>query len=402
MISNHQWQPIIEDAAFREKIRRKIDEIGKAVSENPCSHIGLLNGNSGTALFLFYLDLFYDDNRYEETAEALLCNAMEQINDGFDQFTFSIGIPGILWTLTHLNNEGFIEADVDFTEILPILENQMLLYAENNDFDYLHGAMGFCLYLLSHPADLSPVFRKLSQLLEEKGIQEKNCIRWQQEIRRDPFQKVYGISLSHGLSSTLVLLSKIFQKDAGNMQVKTMLQKASAYLLSQRNDPSKNLLSVYPVFGEPEEHMRESRLSWCYGDLGIAVALYETGTVLHDQQLREEALGILLHACNRRELEKNGVVDAGLCHGTAGIAHIFNRFFQRTQHPAFKEAARYWFEKTLEMATFTDGLAGFRSRSDNTWVNDTGMLEGISGIGLALISAVSAVEPKWDAALLLS
>jgi hypothetical protein len=35
-------------------------------------------------------------------------------------------------------------------------------------------------------------------------------------------------------------------------------------------------------------------------------------------------------------------------------------------------------------------------------VSNYGLLEGIAGIGLAMISAVSEVQPDWDNALLLS
>lgn len=399
----NSWECIIQDAALKNQIEAKITEIREAVLSQPDpTHIGLLNGNSGTALFLFYLDRWKDENHYGEIGEELLYEAMEQINNGFDLFIFSSGIAGILWTLRHLNNEEFIEADCEFEEVVPIIKTQMLLHAENNDFDYLHGAMGSCLFLLTGSDPDVEAFQELVQLLENKGIQENNHIKWSQPFRDDSSETVYGISLSHGLSSTLVLLTRILQKDPENKQVKDLLRKASAYLLSQKNDSSKKLNSLYPVFGEKGEQHLESRLSWCYGDLGIAVALYETGIALEDQQLIDEAIQIVTHACNRKDLEKNGVVDAGLCHGTVGIAHIFNRFYQKTHLEIFKETAIYWYEKTLEMSHFTDGLAGYKSVSGNTWQKNTGLLEGITGIGLALISAISETEPRWDSALLLS
>lgn len=99
------------------------------------------------------------------------------------------------------------------------------------------------------------------------------------------------------------------------------------------------------------------------------------------------------------------VYDAGLCHGAAGVAHIFNRFYQDTHNEVFKEAALYWFNQTLEMDTFQDGLAGYKasiSTSGTEYENCTGLLEGIAGIGLALIGAVADFEPNWDECLLIS
>ena len=112
-----------------------------------------------------------------------------------------------------------------------------------------------------------------------------------------------------------------------------------------------------------------------------------------------------LHASKRRDLKENFVLDAGLCHGTAGIAHIFNRMFINTGVTDFKEASDYWFEETLKMATFEDGLAGYkvwRTKEMGGWTNEYGFLEGIAGIGLAMISTISNINPDWDECLLLS
>ena len=107
----------------------------------------------------------------------------------------------------------------------------------------------------------------------------------------------------------------------------------------------------------------------------------------------------------RKSLEENNVVDAGLCHGTAGIGHVFYRMWWNTKMPEFKKAANYWFEQTLKMAKFEDGLAGFKAWHTpeyGGWVNTYGILEGIAGIGLALLSYYHEIEPTWDECLLLS
>lgn len=69
-----------------------------------------------------------------------------------------------------------------------------------------------------------------------------------------------------------------------------------------------------------------------------------------------------------------------------------------------KEAAEYWIEKTLEMARFEDGAAGYKTwhGNDNGFEKEYGLLEGISGIGLVLLSYISDTEPVWDECLLLS
>ena len=41
--------------------------------------------------------------------------------------------------------------------------------------------------------------------------------------------------------------------------------------------------------------------------------------------------------------------DAGLCHGAAGLAHLYNRMFQASRDERFAAAARCWFQRTLEL-----------------------------------------------------
>ena len=99
--------------------------------------------------------------------------------------------------------------------------------------------------------------------------------------------------------------------------------------------------------------------------------------------------------------------DAGLCHGAAGLAHLFNRMFQTTGDERLAEAARFWFQWTLSFRQPGEGIAGFRSwkmdpGGETSWQTDSGLLEGAPGIGLALLAAVSPVEPAWDRVFLVS
>jgi len=146
-------------------------------------------------------------------------------------------------------------------------------------------------------------------------------------------------------------------------------------------------------------------LGWCYGDLGIAMALWQAGIALRNEIWKNKALEVLLFAAEkRRDLRKNFVNDAGLCHGSAGIGHVFYRVWWNTKIPEFKNAANYWFEQTIKMSIFADGLAGYKMwyGEEKGWANSYGLLEGIAGIGLALLMYYYEVEPTWDECLLLS
>ena len=57
------------------------------------------------------------------------------------------------------------------------------------------------------------------------------------------------------------------------------------------------------------------------------------------------------------------------------------------------------------MAKIDDGVAGYKVWRTSEYGGlqiEYAFLEGIAGIGLSLISAISDIDPKWDEYLLLS
>ena len=146
-------------------------------------------------------------------------------------------------------------------------------------------------------------------------------------------------------------------------------------------------------------------MAWCYGDLGISMSIWNASQTIKNKEWENKALEILRYSIKRTDLEKNSVIDAGLCHGAAGIAHIFNRMYINTKNTEFKNAADYWYVETLKMANHENSLSGFKAwhtEKYGGWQEEFGFLEGIAGIGLALMSAISDTDPTWDEILLIS
>jgi lantibiotic modifying enzyme len=146
-------------------------------------------------------------------------------------------------------------------------------------------------------------------------------------------------------------------------------------------------------------------MAWCYGDLGMAISLFHTGESAKNEEWKKISHEVLLDSTKRTDLKQAGVVDAGLCHGAAGIMHIYARAYQYTGDETFKEVAKYWADQTLKMATHEDGAAGYKAwhtEEYGGWVAEKGFLEGAAGIGLGLISMVADIEPGWDRTLFIS
>ena len=103
-------------------------------------------------------------------------------------------------------------------------------------------------------------------------------------------------------------------------------------------------------------------------------------------------------------MERSGVRDSGLCHGSAGIGHIYNRFYQATGDAIFGDAARLWFTHLLDNRR-PEAYAGFPAwevpdGTSGLFRPEPGFLTGAAGVGLALIAATSETEPLWDRLLM--
>jgi lantibiotic modifying enzyme len=210
--------------------------------------------------------------------------------------------------------------------------------------------------------------------------------------------------MAHGIPAIVVFLGKMAQQGTAGEKSLQLLNGAVEYILRQSLDREK-YGCYFPARVVEGEHPIHSRLAWCYGDLGVSMALWQVSQVTGNKEWGKKAVDVLLYAAKRKNPGMENVADAGLCHGTAGIAHIYNRMFHSTGIEAFKETVEYWMRQTLRMATFDDGLAGYKksvSPEKSEWENSASVLGGIAGIGLVLISAISDIEPKWDECLLLS
>jgi len=151
--------------------------------------------------------------------------------------------------------------------------------------------------------------------------------------------------------------------------------------------------SRYSNWIAPGQQLKPSRLAWCYGDLGLAATLYYTARRVGRQDWEKFAQD-LLDLCLDRSPDQ--VKDVGLCHGALGIAHIWNRIYQVTHDARYKTATNYYYDLGFRL------MADQEMTGNSAAVSDLSLLEGKTGIMLALLSAVNPVEPWWDRRLSLS
>ncbi len=115
--------------------------------------------------------------------------------------------------------------------------------------------------------------------------------------------------------------------------------------------------NTFPGYAGPGIEPAPTRLAWCYGDPGVAAVLLLAARSFGREDWEREALAAARLSARRRS---GGVeiVEAGLCHGAAGIGHIFHRLFRATGDEALREAALFWLGRALKMRQPGHGPGG--------------------------------------------
>ena len=329
---------------------------------------------------------------YAEKCFELICS-QPQIH------TYCNGMAGILECLKYIAHRG--RFDIDYSEIeasyRPLLLRKMQQdFAGGGDYDLLHGAMGVAYHFRADETFATEAVR----WLRRTAVSDDGKLKWASVLPpADRGVRGYNICLSHGISGVLLVLCALARHQSDNTDIIALIDGASRYLLSQEYDDPHVCGCHFPsVSLESQSEPSQSRLAWCYGDPGIAVALWNAGKALNDEKLKDKARVVMRHAAGRRTLHETSVYDAGLCHGSTGVAMIFHYMYRQTGDETLREARDFWHYRTLEHSCRPDGTAGYKfffPTENPSWRSDTSLLSGISGVGLWILSMLyEADDPQ--------
>lgn len=397
------WHPILDN---QKKYLSQIHEIADELQalEFKDFEPGLMNGLVGICFFFSEYDRFFQTDRFK----SLLYDVTEIIIDKSQYLTtnFSLctGLSGVLFGLKHLmDNHHLDQVEFDEEEYAKYILDCLTFYHSNENDDFLHGADGIWYYLLSTDQSKNATEKHLKYLRAKSFKTSNGHITWKyRTLINNSLQECFNLGLSHGVTNRLILLVLSYDKDRQFFADTEFYIKNGVDFLFTCQNPDGSSSSLYPNYKlkESMEEFTESRLGWCYGDLGIAIAYYRIGKILQDKRLVDHSCQIMLNSSIRLELIPNKVFDAGFCHGTSGIAYIFNWFYQETNIEKFKNTAQYWYEQTLKMSQ-QNSEGRYMAFRSGEYIYDIGLIEGVSGIGLSLISGLDCQKPSWDKFFLL-
>jgi hypothetical protein len=376
-------------------IEGKVNEIKELLLESENNTISLINGSSSKLLFYsYYLKYIKQDYEVLNDLNKNLEFCIETIKESeYILPYYSYGLSGFIWTLHQLQKEGILDVENIFEFDSFFVQGLVKLFEDQVaklNYDLFNGGIGLAMAIDL----LNPSYNCREKLV---GLNKQG--KWQ--TNNEIMEKKYNFGLSHGIPSVISYLCNIHDH-----KILESVENALEFIRSFKR--KSGTISLYPSFASisSQDLFYNSRLGWCYGDLGIAIAFWKAGKLFNRDDWKKEAIEIIVSTSKRRDLSENLVVDSGICHGTVGIAHIFNRFFKETEICEFEDAKWFWINETLEMARNRNGLAGYKAWQGNDigWTNEYGLLEGIAGIGLVLIGFLSneLESLNWDRALLIS
>lgn len=389
-------------------IVQKLDKIAECIyskieQQQIGSELGLYNGNFGVLLFLHYYYRLSKKKVYVPIINKYTNTLLNRLGSDVHLHTFCGGLSGILYLFEFLRENNFDHIDITSEEetINEYLVRCMRRDIQNENYDFMHAALGIGFYFLKKKTNEQNIHELIDYLYKtaKKDIVNKS-FKWESIIDNKIGIKGYDISLSHGIASIVIFLARAIKYNIINQKLYELLEGSINYILSQELN-IQEYGSSFPHYSKKNFPLK-SRLAWCYGDLGIAISLWIAGKTVNNQIWMDKSLDILLKTTSRIKISDTNVVDAGICHGCAGIALIYRRMYLETNIDEFICATNYWMDQTLNHSQFNDGLAGYKTHILNNWINDYSLLTGISGIGLSFISYLSDDLQCWDEILLLS
>lgn len=352
------WRPVLEGELAR-RARGLVDEIAPRLAGR-CDEPSL-SGAAGRALLFELLD---DSDAVDAQLDAAL-----EVVDELPPTLFA-GIAGVAFVLAQLGHD--VDESVD--------EGLAASLRPERHFDLVSGAVGLGVYALENAPASTPLLVRVIGLLEAKatrapvGRHVKSAPEYMGAALRalQPGGAI-DLGVAHGQAGAIAIAGAAAALDVAG--ARTLYEDLVAYLWTQALPDGDARFPAIAGAGEA------TRSAWCYGDPGIAAAIFAGASAARDDANRERALE-LARFSTRRALVATQADIAQLCHGAHGLGHIYNRLAQASGDRELAAAARTWFERALALP--------LPERLD--------LFEGQLGIALTLHAATTSDEPVWDRA----
>lgn len=389
-----------------QELKKRILKIDDIINHHVESieDAGLFTGLTGILLHKVTLWQHFSEDKYYVESERILSRIFDIIETGeTNDSSYCSGLAGVGLLMQYLSKHEIF--DIAYDEILnefnPLIISSLNQCLENNFLDFLYGATGIGIYLVETDETNQHThhIEKIIAHIEQHSVLEAGGRRLDQLEPYEPPFTGCNFGLAHGLPAVLVFLTNAYKK--GILQNKTsQLAKEFIDFIINNQNRVKEDISVFPNFitDHPSKQDRYSRLAWCYGDLGICCCLLQYAETFKRDDILRVATDVLRKSSHRtNNAEPIPIIDPFVCHGGAGLAHIFNRAYNHTGEAELKTSALSWTDETFFYLDDEQYMSTLKTNS-----NKADLLNGIAGTSIVLTSMMSNQNPDWDRFFLLS
>ncbi len=346
-----------------EKIKIIVELIERHIHK--LNNQGLLNGKMGISLFLFHLGRKTSNSVYTALAEKIVEQVYEDVEKSNIAPDFENGLAGIAWGLEYIIQYGFFEGDRD--AILADLDDKIFQYLMGKDDISIRlqdGLLGYGTYLISRlkGKELTHLTGH-DYLLKRLLIEIVNRIYDQCEEKEELLLEPSRFDAAWPLPVSLLFLAELKKWNIYNHKIDIMLHSLAAVALgiNPRNPGNRLFLTI-----------------------GLEQANYHLHKDVYKVQIDTWKKG--LSAANFLDgfssgnvLMKNGMAGIGFISGLYrnSVDNNFNEQFSNSMSARIIESVLWQdLEKRL------GDMSGY-----------LGLLNGLSGVGLALICNNYSIFP---------
>jgi lantibiotic modifying enzyme len=401
-MAQRPWSPIL-DGELAVAGELALDELVAALAVNRSAEAGpTLSQGAGDALLWAYLERARPGRGHGERAQARLERIARQLAEQDLRPSLHAGFVGTAWVFEHL---AALDDEDDANEAIDAALGELLAQPSwPDEHDLITGLAGLGVYALERcrwPSARGCLERIVAHL-EVLATPRDTGLAWLSlpELLPGPTRAewprgYFNYGVAHGAPAVIVVLAGAVQAGVAAARARPLLDGALRWLWAGRRDDPTG--SAFYRWEQDGVGFDPARLAWCHGDAGVAAAVHAAACAIGDGEWAERALAVARRS-TARTLADSGVVDGCLCHGSAGLALMYARLAHATGEPIFADAARRWYAHLLDQRQPGAGIGGFVPGMRD----DTSLMLGATGIALALLAGLSAVEPVWDRLLAVS
>jgi lantibiotic biosynthesis protein len=279
-------------------------------------------------------------------------------------------------------------------------------------WDLISGITGIGTYLLSRGA--RPALERVLSALVALSGDGGGAPRWATAtehlfayLRPGAPEGSVNCGVAHGVPGPLALMALALSSDVEVAGQVDAMRGTAAWLAAQAR-PGRwgpDWPAAVPLGPAANHEPPPARPGWCYGNAGIARALWLTGRALEEPEHRRLALSALRQALERQRVERP-LDSPTLCHGVAGLAQVALRLTAESGQDDLRRATR---ALCLDLVERFEAGAPFGYRDvaigaggARVAVDDPTLLAGATGTALVLLAGATDKAPEWDRALLLA